>query len=151
MQHPKYSDMLVVVGRSVSGLKQYFQKDYLPILMSSTRTAWLVMLWAHCEDHAGVDVTLQTSLQVAWVVGGRVMARAIKKSCVRCRYLAKSLTDKLMSVLPPFLSVPCPCFTYVAVDLAGPFLCKKEGASQVTRSNSGTVEDVGCPGSLSPS
>ena len=140
MQHPKYSDMLVVVGRSVSGLKLHYQKDYLPILMASTRTAWLVMMWAHSEDHAGVDVTLQTSLQVAWIVGGRVLARAIKKSCVRCRYLSKSLADQMMSVLPPFLSVPCPCFTYVAVDLAGPFLCKKEGASQVNRSNTGTVK-----------
>ena len=108
--------------------------------MASNRVAWLVMLWAHCADHAGVDITLQTSLQVAWIVGGRVVARAIKKSCVRCRFLARTLVGQQMSVLPPFLAVPSPCFTYVAVDLAGPFLCRKEGGSQVTRSNTRTVK-----------
>ena len=140
MQHPKYGDMLVVVGRSVRGLRQYFQQEFLPILMASTRVAWLIILWAHNTDHAGVDVTLQTSLQVAWIVGGRIVARALKKSCVRCRYLARTLEGQQMSVLPDYLAVPSPCFTFVAVDLAGPFLCKKEGGSKVTRSNKGTVK-----------
>ena len=45
-----------------------------------------------------------------------------------------------MSVLPPHLSVPCPCFTYVAVDLAGPFVCKREGAFKKTRRNPGTMK-----------
>ena len=57
MQHPRYPDMLVVVGRAVAGLRHHFQKDFLPILISGTRTAYLIMLWAHCEDHAGVDVS----------------------------------------------------------------------------------------------
>ena len=73
LQHAKYPDILVVVGRAVAGFRQYFQKDYLPILMSRTRTGFLIMLWAHSVDHAGVDVTFQTALQVAWVVGGRAL------------------------------------------------------------------------------
>ena len=140
MQHARYPDMLVVVGRAVKGLQQNFQKEYLPILMSKTRVAWLIMLWSHCLDHGGVDTTVQTSLQVAWVVGGRTLARSIKRSCVRCRYLTKQLAGQQMSVLPEFLAVPCPCFTYIAVDLAGPFLCKREGGARVTRRNSGTVK-----------
>ena len=90
--------------------------------------------------NGGVDTTVQTSLQVAWVVGGRTLARGIKRSCVRCRYLDKQLAGQKMSVLPQFLVVPCPCFSYVAVDLAGPFLCKKEGGARVTRRNTGTVK-----------
>ena len=70
MKHAKYQDMLVVVGRAVQGLQNLFQRDYLPIILAKTRTAYLVMLWAHTMDHAGVDVTYQTSLQLAWVVGG---------------------------------------------------------------------------------
>ena len=45
-----------------------------------------------------------------------------------------------MSSFPAYLSVPCPCFSYVGVDLAGPFVVKKEGASQVTRRNTGTLK-----------
>ena len=69
-----------------------------------------------CYDH----VSYQTSLQLAWVVGGRALARGIKRACVRCRYLAKQLLDQQMSVLPAHLSLPCPCFSYVAVDLCVP-------------------------------
>ena len=139
-QHPVHSDILVVTGRASSGLQRYFQKDYLPILMSKTRTAYLIMLWAHNQDHGGVDNTFQTSLQVAWIIGGRALARGIKKSCVRCRFLAKKLAGQQMAVLPEMLGVPSPCFTYVAVDLAGPFTCKKEGGSQTTRRNQGTLK-----------
>ena len=45
-----------------------------------------------------------------------------------------------MGTLPQYHSVPSPCFTYVAVDLAGPFQVKKEGASKVTRRNTGTMK-----------
>ena len=64
--------------------------------MAKTRVAWMIMLWAHCMDHAGVNATVQTSLQVAWVVGGRALARGIKRSCVRCKYLAKQLAGQQM-------------------------------------------------------
>ena len=139
-QHHKHPDILVVVGRAVAGFQNMFKKDYLPIIMAKTRTAWLIMVWAHCQDHAGVDTSYQTSMQVAWIVGGRVLARSIKRACVRCRYLARQLLDQQMSVLPPHLAVPCPPFCYVAVDLAGPFVCKREGASKTTRRNPGTMK-----------
>ena len=139
-QHFKYPDMLVVVGRAVAGFQNLFQKDFLPIIMAKTRTAWLVMVWAHCQDHAGVDTSFQPSMQVAWIVGGRTLAKGIKKACVRCRYLARQLLDQQMSVLPPHLTVPCPPFSFVAVDLAGPFVCKREGASKSTRRNPGTMK-----------
>ena len=98
------------------------------------------MLWAHEQDHAGVDTTYTTSMQIAWIVGGRKLARGIKNSCVRCRYLTRKLQGQQMSVLPPYLSKPCPCFTYIAVDLAGPFVCKKEGNSRQTRRNTGKIK-----------
>ena len=79
-QHPKYPDVLVVIGRVTL---YRFGDNYLPILMSGTRTAWLIMLWSHNQDHAGIDTTFQTSLQLAWIVGGRLLARSIKRSCVR--------------------------------------------------------------------
>ena len=68
MKHTKYEDMVVVVGRASKGFKQLFQKEYLHVIMSSTRTAWLIMMWAHSQDHSGVDNTHLTSMQVAWVV-----------------------------------------------------------------------------------
>ena len=59
---------------------------------------------------------------------------------MRCRYLAKQLADQQMSILPPFMSIPSPCFSFIAVDFAGPFICKKEGGSRLTRRNTGTMK-----------
>ena len=68
------------------------------------------------------------------------MARCVKQTCVRCRYLAKLLEGQQMAVLPARLTVPCPVFSHVGVDLAGPFSVRKEGDSRVTRRNTGTVK-----------
>ena len=85
-QHPDYPDLLVVTGRVSLDRKVGFHGEFLPILMSQFRTAWLIMVWAHNQDHAGIDTTFQTSFQYAWIIGGRSLARTIKRSCVRCRY-----------------------------------------------------------------
>ena len=139
-KHDVYEDVVVVTGRALEGLKYYLQKEYLPIIMSSTRTAQLITLWAHNRDHAGVDITYMTTTHVAWIIRGRVLSKITKKNCVRCRYLAKLLEGQQMSVLPARLTVPCPIFSHIGVDLAGPYVVKKEGGSKFTRRNTGTYK-----------
>ena len=139
-RHDVYGDVVVVTGRALEGMKHYLQRDFLPVIMSSTRSAQLVTLWAHTRDHSGVDVTYMTATHVAWIVGGRALARRVKQSCVRCRYLAKLLEGQQMAVLPARLTVPCPVFSHVGVDLAGPFLVRKEGNLRATRGNTGTIK-----------
>ena len=90
-RHDVYGDVVVVTGRALEGMRHYLQKDFLPVIMSSTRTAQLVTLWAHTRDHSGVDVTYMTATHVAWIVGGRALAKSVKQTCVRCRYLARLL------------------------------------------------------------
>lgn len=119
-QHPKYKDMLVIKGRATRGLEILYEVDFLPIIMASTRTAELVMQWAHCVDYSSVDCTYATSAQVAWVVGGRALAKKIKEGCVRCRFLGQR-----MASLPVELQLPCLPFTQLGVDQAGPFIMKR--------------------------
>ena len=38
------------------------------------------------------------------------------------------------------LTVPCPVFSHVGVDLAGPFYVRQVGDSRVTRRNTGTIK-----------
>ena len=45
--------MVVVSGRAMEGLNHYFGVDHLPVLISSTRVAELIMLHAHASDHGG--------------------------------------------------------------------------------------------------
>ena len=79
----EHDGVLVVTGRAQAGLRYYLGADYLPVLMSSTRVAELIMLWAHNRDHSNRDTTLMTATQLAWIVGGRRLAGKIKDFCIR--------------------------------------------------------------------
>ena len=133
--------MLVIRGRAMSGMKQLLGAEFLPVLMASVRVAVLVMLKSHEEcDHKSVDITLATSRRHCWIVGGRRLAKTVCKFCVRCKYLRRKEETQKMAPLPVDLTVPCPAFSNVAVDLAGPYkvfsMLKRKG----TRRGTGTMK-----------
>ena len=132
--------MIIVSGRASEGLKHFFGAEYLPVIMGHTRVGFLIMMWAHNKDHAGRDTTVVTATQFAWIVGAKKLAAKITQLCVRCRFLRRQLEGQKMAPLPPRLTVPCPPFTNVAIDLLGPFKLKKMGGSKVTRGNQGTIK-----------
>jgi hypothetical protein len=134
-------DMMVVKGRAVPGMMELYGVDSLPVIMPDQRIAVLVMLKSHEEsDHKSIDITLSQSRHYCWIVGGRKLAKTVCKFCVRCRYLKKKHEDQKMSPLPKELCVPCPAFTNVGLDLAGPYkvtsMLKKRG----TRAGHGTLK-----------
>ena len=114
----------VVVGRAKAGLQKFFGKDSLPVIMGSTRVAYLVMLWAHCQDHCGKDITMATARHEVWIVHANKLAKQITKSCIRCRFLRKCLEGQKMAMLPIELQGYCPPFSNVGVDLCGPYTVK---------------------------
>ena len=116
--------IIVVEGRASSGMRQFFGQNNLPVIMGSTRVAYLVMLEAHNQDHAGIDITLATSRHTAWIVNARKLANQICKSCLRCRFMRKVAHGQKMSALPDSLQRPAPPFTNVGLDLAGPITVK---------------------------
>ena len=134
-------DMLVIKGRAVAGMKQVLGTEFLPVLMPSARISVLIMLKSHVEcNHKSVDITFSTSRHYCWVVGGRKLAKMICKFCVRCRYLKKLKETQKMAVLPDELGVPCPAFSNVGVDLAGPFQVFSMLKKRNTRRGSGTLK-----------
>ena len=114
----------VVCGRVSTGLQHSFGSNYLPVIMSSTRVAYLIMLNAHCKDHAGRDVTMAMSRHDAWIVNAKRLAKRIVKDCIRCRFLRKLLEGQKMAILPDVLQLPSPPFTNVGLDLVGPITVK---------------------------
>ena len=133
--------MLVIRGRAVTGMKRLLGTDYLPVLMSSHRIAELVMLKAHADcDHKSVDVTLFTSRQMCWIVGGRKLSKTICKFCVRCRFLSRRPISQKMASLPAELGVPCPAFSNLGIDLAGPFQVSSMLKRRGTRAGQGTLK-----------
>ena len=136
----EHEGLLVITGRAEAGLKKYFGVHYLPVIMARTRVGQLIMLWAHEQDHSNRDTTLMTATQVAWVVGGRELAGKIKGACIRCRFLDRKLAGQKMAVLPGELTVPCPPFTHLGLDLAGPIEIRIVGGNKTTRGNKGTFK-----------
>ena len=113
-------DMLLVVGRANADIQKLFGKNFLPIIMGITRVAYLIMLWAHKENHDGRDITMSIACTKAWIIGAQRLASSIVFQCVRCRFLHKLKVEQKMAVLPPTVQLPCPPFTHVGVDLCGP-------------------------------
>ena len=136
----EHEGMLVVSGRAMEGLQYHFGASYLPVLMSTTRVAELIMLDSHTKDHGGRDTTLVTATQVAWIVGGRRLAGRIVDLCIRCRFLRRKLEGQKMASLPAELVVPAPPFLHVGLDLFGPLEVKKMGGAKTTRAVQGTFK-----------
>ena len=133
-----HEGMVVVSGRAEMGLEKYYGVTHLPVIMASTRIAYLVMLDAHNQDHSNRDTTLSTALQTCWIAGGgRNLAGLIKDTCVRCRFLDRKLAGQKMAPLPKELTIPCPPFSHIGLDLAGPVKLKVVGGSRATRNKTG--------------
>jgi len=116
--------LIVVTGRAKSGLQKFFGKEYLPVLIGSSRVAFLVMLWAHNQNHDARDITMSIACSKAWIVNAKRLATSIVNSCIRCRFLHKIKTQQQMAILPAAIQLPCPPFTNVGLDLCGPLVVK---------------------------
>ena len=114
----------VIQGRASSGMRKFFGQGTLPVIMGSTRIAYLIMLDAHNQDHTAKDITIATSRHTAWIINANKLANQICKGCLRCRFLKKHLQNQKMSALPKPLQVPAPPFTNIGIDLVGPMIIK---------------------------
>ena len=112
--------MVVVVGRANQGMQKFFGKEFLPVIVGSSRVAFLIMLWAHMQNHDARDVTMSIACGKAWIVGAKRLASSITFNCVRCRFLHKVKTQQQMAQLPPSVQLACPPFTNIGIDLCGP-------------------------------
>ena len=92
--------LIVVVGRARTGMQNLLGKEYLPVLMRKSRVTFLVMLWAHKENHDARDLTMSIACSKAWIIGAKRLATSITVGCVRCRFLHKLKVMQKMAELP---------------------------------------------------
>ena len=124
-------EVVYVRGRCGSSLTRLLGISRLPVLARETRLARLIMIESHNEDHRSnpTDV-LARSRQRAWIVRGRYLAKEVCKVCPICKLSRRKLCQQLMADIPDHQLVPCPPFSYVSLDFAGPFLAKAMGNSR---------------------
>ena len=68
------------------------------------------------------------------------MAKTVCKFCVRCKFLKKKAVSQKMAPLPVELTVPCPAFSNIAIDMAGPYQVFSMLKSRGTRRGTGTMK-----------
>ena len=137
----KFQDMVVIRGRANAAMKEILGAEYLPVLMSAERIAVLLMLKSHEESgHKSSDITLFKSRQYAWIVGGRRLAKTVCKFCIKCRYIRKKEESQKMADLPEEVCLPCPAFTNIAIDLAGPYFVQSMAKKRGTRLGTGSFK-----------
>ena len=120
-------------GRLGNEMLRVLGIECLPILMRGSRLALLIMTEAHEEDHRSNPIdALARSRRRAWIIRGRALAKFVCKTCFVCKRARAKLTQQLMADLPPHQLRPCPPFTHVALDFAGPFSVKAMGNSRAT-------------------
>ena len=117
-------ELIVTSGRLGGALAVGYDKEYLPILDASSVISKLIMKDAHEEEHCGEDRTLWRSRNIAWVVGGKRIARKIKRNCFKCKLREKVMERQIMAPVSESRIPPAPVFYSTAVDLFGPIQIK---------------------------
>ena len=56
-----------------------------------------------------------------WIIGGKTLTNSVLHKCVTCRKLRGKLEEQRMADLPPERLKTCPPFTYVGLDVFGPW------------------------------
>ena len=72
----------------------------LPIILSTSRLAFLYMTSAHREDHKGAKITLWRSRSKVWIPKGFKLAQRCERECLLCKFKKKMMMDQRMGDLP---------------------------------------------------
>ena len=121
-------DVLVVGGR----MKHAFigqSSKHPAILPCDHRLSSLIIQDIHGVVHLGNEWILSLLRNKFWIVKARSL---IKRNCFTCKKLYGKPMNQKMAHLPPDRTISQNPFSYVGIDLFGPFLVKV-GRSQVKR------------------
>ena len=123
--------IVYTVGRIGKTIVKLMGVHKLPILTRSTRLARLIMIESHEEDHrSNPSDVMARSRQRAWILGARNLAKEVCKVCPVCRLRKVKLAKQLMADIPEHQLYPCPPFTYISLDFAGPYQARAMGNSR---------------------
>ena len=123
--------LIVTQGRlGEQNMERLLGVSCLPILIASSRVAYLYMVWAHCGEfglvHRGAISTLARSRRRVWIVKGRALAKKVVNECPRCDRDRKTMLMQQMSEIKEEQLTVAPPWTHIALDFAGPVYCKGE-------------------------
>ena len=121
------SDGLLRVGGRLTRSELEFNSKHPVIIPNDGRISLMIVRWCHLQvAHSGRGSTLnEVRSQGYWVIRGNSVVRKIISACVPCRRFRGKFAGQKMSDLPFERTEDCPPFTYVGIDMFGPFYIKE--------------------------
>ena len=99
-----------------------------PIILPKKNTlSKIIIMWYHAKvAHCGRGITMNAVRSAGyWVVNLNSLTRSIIRNCHQCRMTRGKCSTQLMADLPKERTECVPPFTYVGVDMFGPFQVKE--------------------------
>lgn len=120
------TEKITVVGEFTDAMKDLTATTFcVPVVEKHSPIAFSIVNEVHWHDktaqHSGIETTLRYVLKRAYIIEARSIVKLIKKSCQRCRYLAKKALNVAMGPVSSYNLTIAPAFYVSQVDLAGPF------------------------------
>lgn len=121
--NPILKDNLICVGGRLKHA-QINATEKNPIILPKNSHISLLLVRQYHEQvkHQGQHFT-EGALRTAgyWIIGGKHLIASVLHKCVTCRRLRRKVEQQLMADLPPERLHVSPPFTYVGVDVFGPW------------------------------
>ena len=125
---------IYVVGSRLESWSGHTYNDKQPILLSSkSRLAQLYAQYVHDSCHLGISATASKIRGKFWIIGLRQLLKSIKFRCTICKKSDGQFQQQIMGKLPAERLNPAPAWSYVSIDLFGPYSIRGE-ANKRTRS-----------------
>lgn len=117
------ADGLLKVGGRLNKSGYELLENNSIIIPGKYHVAKLIVLHFHTKVHHQGRHRTEGAVRSAgfWITGPKRVVSAIVQMCVRCRRLRGKTAVQLMSDLPQDRLGPSPPFTYVGVDVFGPW------------------------------
>ena len=99
-----------------------------PVLDRYSPIAFSIMIYCHQEKvrHRNSVETLRSSRDIAFIFGGRDLAKEVRERCVHCRRFRASLVEAEMATIHESRLTIAPPFFNAMVDLLGPYEARCE-------------------------
>ena len=114
-------DIYVIGGRAERWIQSSYIKSELPIIHGNQRFSELYARYTHEKGHLGIVSDIAKIRSNYWILGLRKLCKSIKYKCVSCRKRSGIVSSQIMGQLPIERLKPAPAWSYVGVDLFGPY------------------------------
>ncbi len=120
---PTLEGNLICIGGRLKH-SQLTSQEKNPVILAKDSHIALLLVRHHHEQvkHQGRHFT-EGAVRAAglWILGGKRLISSVLHKCITCRKLRGRLEEQRMADLPPERLEVCPPFTYVGLDVFGPW------------------------------